>query len=389
VVKGAALLDDLHAYPTLAACLPPKLIGPIRLRWKPAFALPPRLEAELAAWIQHATTSYPEGLDMQEARDLLAVELSKGACGVFRAAFRKFLQTRAALETEPGEALANIAGVGSLAALFDEVTMTRVLLAWEARSGRPGGLKPRTMVRYFASLALTLARNGHPKALATVASMIKAKPILQEGLAAGKRMSPKTQAWCRDLIADPEKIRLFETQHIAYARLAHETLADARAEQFDLVKLADPEAMRRLPSDRRRRAKALLRRARMFGVCAAFAAISLEGAPFRKENTLGLMMSGATATFFDHSREHDPHFLIVIPNELLKNGKYLTQRAETLPPIFMRRERPSDCAVPILRFYMDRIRPLFPKHPTTSALFPSLACKGDHLDNKTFGNWLF
>jgi hypothetical protein len=389
VVQGAALLDDLRAYPTLAAWLPPKPIGPIRLRWKPAFTLPPHLAAELAAWLKQATTSYPEGLDTQEARDLLAVAHSDGARGVFKAAFHGFVETWATLEGDPGKALDDIAQVRSLAELFDEVTMTRVLLAWEARSGRPGGLKPRTMVRYFACLGLTLARNGHPKVLATVASMIKAKPVLQEGHAAGKRMSPKTQAWCRDLLADPEKIRHFETQHMAYARRARQALADAEAERFDLVALAnDPAKLRRLPRERRRRAKALLRRARMFGVCAAYAAISLEGAPFRQENTLGLLMSGATATFFDHSRERDPHFRIVIPNELLKNGKYLTQRGETLPPIFLRREKPTDLAMPILRFYIDRIRPLFPKHETTSALFPSLDCKGWHFCNRTFGNWL-
>jgi integrase len=63
-------------------------------------------------------------------------------------------------------------------------------------------------------------------------------------------------------------------------------------------------------------------------------------------------------------------------------------RGQTLPPIVMRRNGPNDLALPILRFYIDRIRPLFPRHKSTSALFPSLDCAGTHLCNKTFGNWL-
>jgi hypothetical protein len=389
VVQGAVFLDDLRAYPTLSERLPPEPIGPIRLRWKPDAPLPPQLEAELADWLGRATTVIPKGIETQEACGLLATELSKGARGVFHAAFRKYLQTRASVEGDPGQVLVDLREVGSLAEIFDEVTMTRVVLAWEQRSGRRGGMKPRTMFRYLACIATALARNGHPQAAATIAAIVTAKPILQQGRAAGERMSEKTKTWCRGLIADPEKVRLFEAQHVAYARRARQALADAEAEGFDLVVLAnDPAKLQELPRARRCRAKALLRRARMFGVCAAFAAISLEGAPFRQENTLGLLLSGPEATFFDHSRERDPYFSIMIPNELLKNGKYLTQRGETLPPIYMRREGPDDLAVPILRFYKHRIRPLFPKHRTTSALFPSLGCKGRHFCNKTFGKWL-
>jgi hypothetical protein len=389
VVHGAALIDHLRAYPTLAAWLPPQPIGPIRLRWNNVFVLPPSLEAELTVWLRRATTEVPDGLETEEARELFETELSKGARGVFKAAFAKYLETWAILQGDPGRAIEAISAVGSLLDILDEVTVAKVVVAWEHQSGRRDGIKPRTMFRYLASIAVTLARSGYPKAAATAAAIINAKPILREGRAAGKRMSQKTQDWCRDLIADPEKVRRFETQHMAYARRARQALADAAGEGFDLVVLAsDPEQMAKLGREQRRRAKALLRRARMFGVCAAFAAISLEGAPFRQENTLGLMRSGTAATFFDHSRGRDPHLKIVIPNELLKNGKFLTLRGQTLPPIFMRRDGPNDVAVPILRFYIDRIRPLFPKQKTTSALFPSLDCAGNHFCNKTFGNWL-
>jgi hypothetical protein len=376
-------------YPTLAAWLPPQPIGPIHLRWNNVFVLPPNLEAERAAWLRRATTEVPDGLETEEARELFETELSEGARGVFEAAFAKYLETWAILQGDPGRAIEAISAVGSLLEILDEVTVAKVVVAWEQRSGPRDGLQPSTMFRYLACIATTLARNGYPKAAVTIAAIINAKPILREGRAVGKRMAEKTKAWCRALIADPEKVRRFETQHIPYARRARQALADAAAEGFDLAALAsDPEQMAKLGRAQRRRAKALLRRARMFGVCAAFAAMSLEGAPFRQENTLGLMMSGTAATFFDHSRARDPYFKIVIPNELLKNGKFLTMRDQIVPPIFMRRKGPNDVAVPILRFYIDRIRPLFPKHETTSALFPSLDCAGSHLCNKTFGNWL-
>ena len=126
----------------------------------------------------------------------------------------------------------------------------------------------------------------------------------------------------------------------------------------------------------------------MFGVCAAYAAIELEGAPFRKANTLGLTRSGSKRTFFEHATTSTPHYCILIPNELLKNGDALTRRNQSMPPILLSDDDPGAFAFAILTFFLERIRPLFPGAASSNALFPPIEAHHSHLVDKTFGRWL-
>ncbi len=100
------------------------------------------------------------------------------------------------------------------------------------------------------------------------------------------------------------------------------TLQKAKAEDFDLRVLSDPEQMAMLREAERSKAKTLLRRARMFGVLAAYAAIALEGAPYRRQNILGLRHTGPRKTINLHLSGSQPHAIIKFPNEELRMGDF-------------------------------------------------------------------
>ncbi|MER2510356.1 MAG: hypothetical protein ABTQ27_16625 [Amaricoccus sp.] len=382
VKRGAILLDDLRLFPTLLPYLPYRPIGRIEARWRRPFERPEHLLSELDAWLEEATTIYPEddaGSDF--LRRALAERLSEGANGIYAAALGNYIDVLGTTR--------DLSGARKLADLFTDEDVVAVVNAWTRQSTLPGGLTPGSMFRYYDAIRLTLKRNGEADAAARVKSTLKATPILRQGRASRKRMSPDNEQWCRDLLADPRKIEIFENQHIFYAQLAKATLDAAAAEDLDLVKLTnDPEEMRRLSARKRGRAKKLITRARQLGTCAAFAAIELEGAPLREENTLALTRSGPKQTFFDHATGEEQHYRIVIPNEMLKNGKALTERGEELPPIILEKRGPDDVALPILKFYFDRIRPLFPRARSSNAVFPSVTADAPHLLGGTFSNWL-
>ncbi len=152
---------------------------------------------------------------------------------------------------------------------------------------------------------------------------------LKKGRAAGKAMRPKVRRWCEVLLRDPQKIALFDRQHLEYFRLAQEALTTAKVEEIDLRKLSDPGQMAALPDAKRSRAKHLLRRVRMFGVLAAYAAIALEGAPYRRQNILGVRHTGPKKTIFLHLSGPTPHAIVKFPNEEVKNGKSLTERGKS------------------------------------------------------------
>jgi len=332
--------------------------------------------------VKAATTVLPTDVVTPEAHAMLTTEHSDGSRGVYAAAIRSYL-------TILGRSR-DLTSVNGLANVFGRDALETVIVQWIAdhKTGRPGALSPRTMFRYADVIRLTLLRMGEGESASALGILCKKFPILQEGKAANEFMSAETEAWCRNLLADEDRMRIFETQHVLYVITAKEALDAAEAEGLDLVELSDPEKMKRLPDKNRRRAKALLRRARKFGTCAAAAAIELEGAPFRRANLLGLMRSGPLQTFFDDADAKVPHFRILIPNELLKNGDALTRRGEAMAPVHIAKMSAGDYGPGILRFFLDRIRPLFPGAASSHALFAAIEPRHDHLVEKTFDTWL-
>jgi hypothetical protein len=382
--RGAEVLDDLRIYASLHNLLPPNPIGPIDTSRRLGEVLPEALVDEAAAWIAAATTEVPSFIQTEQGREVFTVEHSDGGRGIFTAALNRYMRTALALDG------LDLPADQGLAALLHPDVVERVVSTWiaETQNDLRGALSIRSLYTYVDKLRLVFARNAQPVAADKVSSMRGNHPLLKEGRILAKFMSAATERWCRDLLEDERKVALFEIQHVLYLEKAKDALGAAAREGLDLVALSRPEVMSRLPSRRRYRAKKLLRRARMFGVCAAYGAIGREGVPFRSCNMLALDQGTGLQTFFDHSRSTRPRYVVKIPNKLLKNGDALTRRNRSIPAIEFEKDEPGSYAFEILSFFIRDIRPLFPGGAGSTRLFPGIEPGMARLHEKTFNGWL-
>jgi integrase len=367
VRKGLRILNDLAGTPGLKEHLPRMPIEVPRGKAR-EIVIPAHLEVEVQAWI--ATTA--DGLSVS-SRD-----------GV-RAALRRYVATLGLRGIDVEEAT-------GLLPLFDDALVEDVFGAWAEGET----LAPKSYVTYARHLAKALACNAGTdeagraaQAEGVLARARENRAIFARGKA--KVMGRRGQEWCRALVNDRARSDLFETQHLEYYARALSALAEAKENGIDLVRLSDSEVMVALPRKRRSVARRLLRRARVFGLLAAYTAIALEGAPYRRTNMLRLRHTGQRKTFFDHLTGPDPHAVIRIPNEELKNGLALTAAGEDLPPLTLRAIAETDRAPEILKFYLKNIRPLFPGDAHSESLFPPVIPQADPaagLPKGTFDIWL-
>jgi hypothetical protein len=355
--KGLKALDKLRGIPRLADLLPAVPVTPAP---KPAGrlnTLPAHLQTSINAWVNHAARE-----KVEDARfDHLAEPLSQSARYRYSAALSLWAETL--LKSGAGLSLGT-----ELADMFSPEQVDLVLGRWSSAKAHAA----RTHYKYINDLAALLARHGLPEEASYVAGLTKILSRLKEGRAAEKSMSQKVRRWCETLLRDPQKVALFDSQHYEYFRLAQDALATARAEGFDLPALSDPDRMAALRNVERSRAKHLLRRARMFGMLAAYAAIALEGSPYRRQNILKIRHTGPKKTIFLHLSGRTPHAIVKFPNEELKNGKWLAERGEELDPVTIQRRYEEDYGPEILKFYLKEIRPLFPEADNTHCLFPPI-----------------
>ena len=202
--------------------------------------------------------------------------------------------------------------------------------------------------------------------------MLDTMSFLKEGRAASKIMSSKVKNWCADLLSDPKKKALFQTQHVEYLKRAIAVLQEAEAEDIDLKSLTIPGTISSLPKKKAKIARRLLRDARMFGMMAAYTAIALEGSPYRRQNMLSVRHSGPNKTMFLHLSDPSPHLIIKFPNSELKNGKWLSERGEELEAVIIKKRGAGDFGSNIIAFYLSEIRPLFSEANKTHCFFPPL-----------------
>ena len=367
ICKGLAGLNGLAGTPGLRDHLPEREVVVPRGKAR-EIAIPAHLEAEVRSWVVRA-----------------AKGLSPSTHNCIRAALRNYVATLALRGTDVNRA-------DGLLPLFDETLIEDVFVAWVEDES----LEPTSYVKYVGYLAKALDCNAGSEDADTAAHVDRLlgrakehKAIFTRGKA--KVMGKRGQAWCRALVNDRARSDLFETQHLEYYARALQALAEAKENGLELARLSDPAAMAALPRKRRSLAKRLLRRARRFGLLAAYTAIALEGAPYRRTNMLGLRHTGKKKTFFDHLAGPDPHAVIKIPNEELKNGEALAAAGEELPPLTLRALVETDRAPEILKFYLKHIRPLFPGAAHSECLFPPVipqAAPEAGLPKGTFDLWL-
>jgi hypothetical protein len=355
--KALKALDTLHGTHRLANLLPAGPVTPPPKKSGRLVTLPPHMQAAIKRWVNHAARE-----QVEDARyDHLAEPLSASARNRYSAALSLWIQTL----FKDGADLPE--GTG-LAELFETGRVDSVLGRWSSEKTHA----PRTNYNYTIDLAAILSRHGFSDEASYVVGLTKIVTGLKEGRAAEKSMSRSVKKWCESLHRSPQKTALFDTQHLEYYRLAMSALETAKAEGINLCALSDPARMAALPQVDRSRAKVLQRRARMFGLLAAYAAIALEGAPYRRQNILSIRHTGPKKTIFLHLSGPSPHAIVKFPNEELKNGKWLTERGEELEAITIQKRGDGDFGAPILKFYLREIRPLFAEGEKTHCLFPPI-----------------
>lgn len=374
--KGLKALDDLREIPRLADLLPAAPVTPAPKKTGRLATLPPHFQTSIDTWVKHAARE-----QVEDARyDHLAEPLSTSARYSYSAALSLWVGTLLKSGTDLP------VGTG-LAELFTPDRVDSVLGLWSSEKTHAA----RTAYQYTTCLTAILSRHGLSMEAAYAAGMPKIMTRLREGRAAGTKMGPKVRRWCEALLRDPRRTNLFQIQHLEYYRIALDALATAKAEGIVLTDLSNPAKMAALPDAERHRATRLMRQARMFGVLATYAAIALEGAPYRRQNTLSLRHSGPKKTIFLHLGGRDPHAVVKFPNEELKNGKWLTERGEELEPVTIENRGAGDYGPEILMFYMNQVRPLFPEADKTHSLFPPIErahSSETHFVKGTFDIWL-
>lgn len=382
VKQGVVVLDYLRQFPTCLPHLPAdeigSLVGVLRLDTE----LPAFLDDEAQTWVREATTVYHDDMLTEEARCATAKEYSESCKARYIASLRTYMR---AVQADRG-----LDAVNGLTALFSPDLIEKTLIGLCKKSGTSGGLAPRTLFSYALNLKRVLEGQGLAEAAAKVERLMKVLPVLIEGQAASRMMSPKVEAWCRKLLNDPVAMEIFESQHFRYAEKALAAIELAELEDIDLVAYSRSPATQAHSQDQSSLAANLLRQARMYGVCAAFAAIELEGAPFRKSNVIrDLKLSGHPQTLFDHREDKTrPRFEIHIPNELLKNGEAMARRNQHMPRFVFEKDGLGHDGYRILSFFLSRIRPLFAGAELSDHVFPAIEAESRSLVISTFDGWL-
>ncbi|MGJ8546660.1 MAG: hypothetical protein ACSHWZ_14535 [Sulfitobacter sp.] len=382
VKQGAAFLDYLRVFPTCLSLLPPSAIGSLIGVLRLDEIIPDFLADEAKTWVKEATVVYQEDMVTEEAREATAKSYSDSSKGVYTAALRHYIMT--------ASEFCDFRSVNGLTALFEPYLIEKTLTRQCGRSDTKGGLAPRTLFSYSLVLKRVLADQDLTTASEKVERLIKTLSLLVQGQAASKIMSPKVEVWCRNLISDPLAAEIFETQHFRYVEKALAAIELASIEDIDLQAFSRFPERQALSPERARLATRLLDQARMYGVCAAFAAIELEGAPFRKSNVINdLKLFGHPQTFFDHRDDKlNPRYEVYFPNELLKNGQAMTRRSQYLPRFTFEKGGLGCEGFRILSFYLSKIRPLFPGADHSDHVFPALHAETRPLVLSTFDGWL-
>ncbi|WP_417274032.1 hypothetical protein [Celeribacter halophilus] len=157
---------------------------------------------------------------------------------------------------------------------------------------------------------------------------LKKNQHLQEGHAAGEKMSPKSRDFCEKLIHNPADVRTFLRQHVLYQERTKDILATDKTLTITQ-----------------------LRNARRLATCAAFSALEIRGAGLRKGSALAAQCSGVEQNFLRKTIGENKIFELRIAQKDMK-GEYVE-----LPPIHIRDDK--YCGYDVLDWYLKTARPLF------------------------------
>lgn len=341
---AARRLDEWRAIPELRPFLPPRPIGFDRRHHAAPAALPPAFMAQVEPLIAAAT---------RKDWDPVAEEYTirhDGQARVARAAFRTFL--RVALATgvlnrqdesclpaflDPDRALPVLR---ALLGRADETDNTATSTGKDKADSAPM-LTPRSVRKYIRAIAHVLRHAGHD--VAHLDQVLRANRILRRGARADREMTPDNRKFCERLLARRDLQALFLTSYLRLREAAEAILATAEAEGR--------------PLSARERSRACI-----LGMCAAFAALEIAGAPLRIENVIRARMIGEDAWIRLPDRKDGP-IRVHVPAEHTK-ARLDDIRFEIRPDRYRGHET--------ILWYVRRIRPLIPGAEENPP-FPALA----------------
>ncbi|MBI1492437.1 hypothetical protein [Halocynthiibacter styelae] len=318
-LRALEVLKRYQCIRSIAAHLPDELdINRARRRFENA--LPPHLDI----WIDEVLEiGRLKNAKYDRTTDKHSDAWQPTTVGTYRSALRSYVWSAS---RERGGQI-DLDTLTDFSELFTEDTAWVVAANWNNRSEMPDGLNPRSAYDYFGHVMTVLDRNEmDPSSLAKVREDCE---FLVEGKQRADEMSPKTVQFCRPLINIPQRRRSFLTQHFAYRDRADDILAT------DKMLTASQ-----------------LREVRMFGTCAAFAAIELCGAPNRVTNVLQLRHRGPTSNLFLPTG-HADHYEIALNRKEMK-----VRKGKPVPRQKIRRNALEGAQT--LDWYIKTIRPLFP-----------------------------
>lgn len=338
-------LDELRAFPQTLPLLPAQPIG-----FSPAHRVPQyqplnRLwEAQFSAWIETMTKS---GWD-PVARTF--TDKHDGHARVLRSACRTLLRIgldTGALSADEKYLRAFLADDEALC------TVASDMFARRTRKQKDGRLAPRTSRKYLKGINQIRAHLGLDTTM--IGQVIANNIVAREGRTADKRMTPENRKFCETLVEKRMMRRRFLLSYRPLREAAEAIIAHAAREK------------RKLTGQERARV-------RMLGASACFAALEIGGAPIRVTNAMGLTCTGEDAQ-------------IRIPEKAKKPIKVLLSASMT--------KNKREIEFPIrangfgyfdtVRWYYQRIRPLFPHAASSPYLFPAVTTPGAQLNSDFFG----
>lgn len=309
--RGCKTLDSLRQMTEFGELLSSEMIGqlePLRkVRGKAFKNLPAHVSSEWTAYLDVRRNGVPSPISG------LSVGISKGRLGQLQAAFGWYLSTAEEI------GLLQIHEVSTFSDLAELAQVTAAAQHAHARLGKRGEISPQTVSRYLSCLNQIFQDMNCP---VSMQALLKDPLVSRSEAFSG--MTPARAAWCRELLRQPRRLKVFFD-----APWLLKKKATLNLEQWDnLTQIERSDTLRA-------------------GVIATALAILTCVAPLRASNLLGLSTYGDNATFHLPQSAGKPAH-ILIPASQTKNRKPI----EATFPMPRRR-----AAWEIVSWYLLEIRP--------------------------------
>ena len=337
-------LDELRVFPSLLPLLPDCPIGFVPEHRVPLLqSISPVWEAQIIEWIGMATQT---GWDPVEGR---YVDHHVGHAHVMKSALRSVLRI--------GLELGDISHDDDLKNILSDDDIIRGIAAEmfgrKSREAKDGRLAPRTSWKYLKVINQLRGLLGIDTTL--MSQILTNNAVARQGRREDKCMTPKNRKFCESLVNKPHLRKRFLLSFQLLKAAAEAVVLTAKAEERELT-------VREVAH------------VRLLGTSACFAAIAIGGAPIRVKNAMMLTCTGEDAQIRVPASGRGP-IEVRIPAGLTKNKK------EIAFPITYHASGYYDT----IRWYLTRIRPLFPHAASSPYLFPSVRTEQAHLGRSNFG----